>query len=149
MGVAVDLERFGLAVRAVEREHQLAADPLAERLPRDEVLQRGDHLGVPAKVDVRADPFLEGREAHLLQPRDVGLREGAVTKFLERPAAPLRQRRPQDLGCISASRGPRAPPVREEALESDRVKLVRTDTQEIALSARDNATVDAESAVVE
>ena len=38
-GRAVDLERLGLPAGAVEREHQLAAQPLAQRMLRDEGLE--------------------------------------------------------------------------------------------------------------
>ena len=39
-------ERVGLAARAVEREHQLAAKPFAKRMLRRERLELADELGV-------------------------------------------------------------------------------------------------------
>src|SRR5262249_57763871 len=38
-GVEIRLERLGLAARAVERQHQLAAQPFAERVLPDEGLE--------------------------------------------------------------------------------------------------------------
>ena len=67
---AVGLERLGLPARAVEREHQLAAEPLAQRVLGDERLELGDERGVPAEREVCVDPLLERREAQLLEPLD-------------------------------------------------------------------------------
>ena len=52
-------ERLRLAARPVEREHQLAAQPLAQRVLRDERLELGDELGVPTEREVGLDPPLE------------------------------------------------------------------------------------------
>ncbi len=94
MGVAVELEGVCLTVGTVERKHELAADPLAKRLRRNQRLELDDHLGVPPLVQVDGDPFLQRSQAHLLQPRDVGPRERAVRELLERRASPERHRGP-------------------------------------------------------
>ena len=46
--VAVGLERLGLAARAVQREHPLRVQPLAQRVLGDERVELADHLAVPA-----------------------------------------------------------------------------------------------------
>ena len=58
-GVLVRRERLHLTARAVEREHQLAAKPLPERMPRDERLELADDLLVAAGGEIRLDPRLE------------------------------------------------------------------------------------------
>ena len=40
----VRLERVGLSPAAIERQHQLAAQPLAQGMARDQILQLGDQL---------------------------------------------------------------------------------------------------------
>ena len=68
--LAVDLERLGLAARAVEREHLLAAQPLAQRVLGDERLELGDERRVPPERELGVDPLLERREPQLLEPLD-------------------------------------------------------------------------------
>ena len=58
-GIAVRGERVGLASGAVEREHELPAWPLAQRLRLDERLELGDELGVACEREVGVDPLLE------------------------------------------------------------------------------------------
>ena len=79
-----------LAAGAVEREHQLRPRPLAQRLRLDESLQLGDHLGVPAELEIEVDPVLQRRQPQLLQPEPVELRL----------AAPERERRTEPLGAL-------------------------------------------------
>ena len=56
-------ERVGLAARAVEREHQLPAQPLAQRVLRDQPLELGDELRMTAEREVGVDPVFERRRA--------------------------------------------------------------------------------------
>ena len=52
---AVRLERLGLAAAAVQREHQLAVQTLAQRLLRHRGLQLGDQIRVPAQRQLGLD----------------------------------------------------------------------------------------------
>ena len=54
----VRVQRFGLTAGAVEREHELPARPLAERLLRDERLQLRDELVVSPKLEEGLDALL-------------------------------------------------------------------------------------------
>ena len=96
----VGLQRLGLARRAVQREHQLAAQPLAQRVLGDQRLELADELRVPAGGEVGVDALLERREPQLLQPRALGLRERLVGEVGERRPAPQRER----LSCGAARR---------------------------------------------
>ena len=89
---AVRGERVGLPARAVEREHELRARALAERLGLDERLELGHELGVSAEREVRLDALLDRNRAELLEPRDLGLRERLVDEVGERRPSPESER---------------------------------------------------------
>ena len=91
-GGAVGPERVRLPARAVEREHELRARPLAQRLRVDDGLQLGHELDVAAEREIGVDPFLQRHESKLLEPRDLCLREGLVGEVGERRPAPERER---------------------------------------------------------
>ena len=90
--VAVGLERLGLPARAVEREHQLPAQPLAVRMLGDQRLELADELGVAAEREVGLDPLLERRQPQLLEPRRLDPRERLVVELGQRRPAPQRER---------------------------------------------------------
>jgi len=56
---AVRLERFGLASRAVEREHELAAQTLAQRMLGNERLELADDRGMAPEGERSIDPLLD------------------------------------------------------------------------------------------
>ena len=66
---AVDLERLRLPAAAIERKHQLAAQPVAERVGGDERFQLPDKLGVAAEQELGVEPILEGDDAQLVEAR--------------------------------------------------------------------------------
>jgi hypothetical protein len=72
---AVGLQRIGLAPAAIQREHELASEPLAQRLRGDEDLELGDELLRAAEGEVGLDAVLERGDAQLLQARAGELRE--------------------------------------------------------------------------
>src|SRR6476661_1740745 len=63
----VRLERVGLAPRAVEREHELAVQVLAQRVLHDQALQLAHQLGLPATRQLSVDPRLEGCPPQLVE----------------------------------------------------------------------------------
>ena len=95
MRVAVGGERVGLAAGAVEREHQLPAQPLAQRVVLDERLELAHELGVEAAGEVRLDALAQAGQAQVLEPRDLGLREVLLRHVRERRPAPQLERLPQ------------------------------------------------------
>lgn len=62
---AVDGERVGLAPAPVERDHQLASQPLAERMIRDQLAKLTDEVAVTTEGEVGVDPIPEGGEPKL------------------------------------------------------------------------------------
>ena len=71
--VAVGLQRVGLAVAAVQREHQLRPQPLAVGVLGDQPLEPLEQVGVAAQRELGLGQQLERRDAQLLQPRDLAL----------------------------------------------------------------------------
>ena len=70
--LAVGLERVGLPARAVEREHALRVERLAERVLGDERVELGQDVAVAAGGEIGLDGELERTEAQLLEPADLG-----------------------------------------------------------------------------
>ena len=106
---AVDLERLGLPAAAIERKHQLAAQPLAERVGGDERLQLADERGVAAERELGVDPLLEGDDAQLVEPGGLEPGELLLVEVCERRAVPERERLAQTAPLAPRPR-PRAPP---------------------------------------
>ena len=84
----VGLERLGLAARAVEREHPLRVQALAQRLPREQGLELRQHLAVTPGVEVLVDRDLERSCAQLLEAPDLRSGEGLVGDVGQGRAAP-------------------------------------------------------------
>ena len=103
----VDGERLGLAAAAVEREHELAAQALAQRVLADEPLQLGHELRVAAELEVGVDPLLERGEPLLLEAGALGACERRV-ELGERRPAPERERLTRAAAAASAGGGPAA-----------------------------------------
>ncbi len=74
----IDVQGFGLAPAAIEREHQLTAETLAERVLADEALQLRDELRVTPELQICRDPQLERRQPLLAEPCPLGARERPV-----------------------------------------------------------------------
>ena len=112
--VAVGLERLGLAAAAVEGEHQLAAEPLAERMLGHERLELAHQLGVaPRRGRPRsaararpgaAPPAARSRLGERLV-RQVGERRPARARA---PRGAARRRRGSSAAACATSRWKRA-----------------------------------------
>ena len=70
--IAIDAERIRLAPGAVQGEHELSSQPLAQRLVAGELFELGHELGMAAEHELRVDAALEREESQLLDARDVG-----------------------------------------------------------------------------
>ena len=98
-------ERVRLAARPVEREHQLTAETLAQRVRRDEALELGRRARASRPSSSSAvDAILERDEAQLLESLDLALGERLELEVGKRRAAPERER--------LAEHARRAPPAR-------------------------------------
>ena len=63
----VEVERLLLPAAAVERQHRLRLQPLAQRMLADEPLQLGQELRVPPQCQARFEALLDGEHAQLFQ----------------------------------------------------------------------------------
>ncbi len=130
--VAVDLERLGLAITAIEREHELAARALAQRMLRYECLQVGDQIGMPTERELGLDAFLQRDQAKLLEPLDVHPGERLEFQIGQRPAAPQALRLAQrPRRAIRVALGPSSSPVPQQPLEALEVELSGLDLQHV------------------
>ena len=94
--VAIEIERLGLATRAVQRQHELGPERLAERMLTDERLQLADELRRAAEGEVGVDAALERDEPKLLEPWDLGLRERLARQVGKSRSAPETERLAED-----------------------------------------------------
>ena len=78
------LQRVGLATGAVEREHQLAVQALAQRMLDDQTLELRHQLAVPAGAEIGLHASLQRRQPLLLQPRDLRRRERVPRQGIRR-----------------------------------------------------------------
>jgi hypothetical protein len=91
-GSLVGGECFPLATRAVEGEHQLLPEAFAQGMPSGENFELSDHLYEFSQRELRVDPFLEGGEPQVVEPRRLGperrlgaqIREGRPGPQIER-----------------------------------------------------------------
>jgi len=90
--LSVRIERLGLAPRSIQGEHELPAEPLAQRVIPDQRFELGNDFGMAAERQVGVDAELEGRQTNLLESRDRRLRERLVGQIRQRRTAPERER---------------------------------------------------------
>jgi hypothetical protein len=127
--IAVGRQRLSLTARAVERQHQLGPQPLAQRMKHHKRLELADQLRITRENQVRLDPPLERVKPLLLEPHDLGGGELLIREIGERGAAPEGERLTQRASRLPwlTSRGPGG-----QALETVRVHLVRSRVQHVA-----------------
>ena len=135
---AIGGERVGLAAAAVQREHQLAAQSLVQRMLGHEPLEVLERLGVAAEAEVGLEAPLHAREPEVVEPRRLLRRELIRREVSERVTAPEIER-----AAVQRPRQPCVPVVervtgiREEPLEPDGVALAVLELDQVAGSARD------------
>jgi hypothetical protein len=134
------LERVDLSTAPVEGEHQLAPEPLAERVLLERRAQRRHELAVLPERERGVEPFLDGIQAERLEPPCLGCQRGDVGEALQGGAAPEGERAvgrdcPGTGIALTESRAG----VREQPLEAQRVD--RHLRQRISVGGADDAIV--------
>jgi hypothetical protein len=94
-GRAVAVEGVRLTAAAVQREHQLPAEPLVQRMLGDKPLELGAQRGMPSDRQVRLDPVLDQPQPQRLEALCLRPGEGFRLQVGERAAAPQRLGLPQ------------------------------------------------------
>ena len=90
--VGVRGERVGLAATAVEREHELRAQRLAQRVVGHERLQLADHVRLAAEREVGVDPRSHAHQAQVIEALGLADGELLVADVLQRRAPPEAER---------------------------------------------------------
>jgi hypothetical protein len=86
------VQRVGLPAAAIQREHQLTAQPLPEHVLGDQRFELRYQLVVAAGRQVGVDAVLERRQPQLLQPGDLALGQRHALQLGQRLPPPQRQR---------------------------------------------------------
>ena len=69
--VAVDLQRVALPATAIEGEHRLATQALAQGIRGDERVELSDELAVASELQERFDPVFRRREPEVVEAADL------------------------------------------------------------------------------
>ena len=107
--VLVDLQGLGLAAAAIEGDHQLPAQPLAQRMTGDEGFEVGDEITLAPEREVCVDPFLDRGQVELVQPGDLVLGERVEGEVGERRAPPEVERLTEERRRLERRARRRAP----------------------------------------
>ena len=91
-GLSVDIERIGLAPGAVERLHELALQAFLQWVFRDELLELGNELRVPAFGEVVVDARFQHRKALLFETATCIFRKAFLVEIQQRPSSPKGER---------------------------------------------------------
>ena len=105
----VHLEPVGLPAAAVEREHQLRPETLAERVVGAERFELGHERQVAAERELGVDALLDRGEAQLLEPLGLDPCEPLELEIRKRPSMPQRLGLAQQAGPRIPRRRLRAP----------------------------------------
>jgi hypothetical protein len=81
-------ERLGLPAAAVQRQHELAVQPLPQRMLAGQLFQLAGERVVPAQRQVGVDPRLQRGQPQLLQPGRLGPGERVVGQIGQHRATP-------------------------------------------------------------
>ena len=135
--VAIDIERFGLTANLVEGEHELAAQPLAQRVRANERLELGNHGASAAQREIGVDPLLGCLHSELLQACDLPASELLVGEVGQRRAAPQPERLGQHgLRGFGLTSNEQRPTLTKEPFERARVELVMAKLERVPATVR-------------
>ena len=131
--ISIGLKRFGLASRAIQREHELGAWALPERRFDYHLLELAGQLGVSPALQICLNAVLERHEPKLLQPHDLMLGELRIGEL--RQWRPARQRKSLAKPCggkLGLASAERFAALGGEALEAPDVELIDLDLEQVA-----------------
>jgi hypothetical protein len=136
-GVLEHAERVGLTARRVQRAHELAAQPLPQRMLGGQLLDLGNELGATAECQVGVDPVLGRGQPQLGEPGDRARGERRVGHVGQGRSAPQPQRITEQVGRGGLVSGGTAAPGQPgprrggEPLERPRVDLLGREGQPV------------------
>ncbi len=118
-----------LPAAAVQGDHKLGAQPLTQRLLRNERLELTDERHVVAKRKVGLDPLLERLQAEPVDACDLGLGEALVGEVGKRPPTEKSERLAQQCGGLDRLACPR---LSEQALKPVQIEAVGCEYERVA-----------------
>jgi hypothetical protein len=131
---SVGLERVGLPVAAIERQHELAAHALAQRMLPHQGLELADELRVPSAGEVGVYAVFKQGEPQLFETRDLRLRERLEGELAQWRPAPQPERLSKQHGCPLAIFGRQClAGLVSQALAPVEVKLARLHVKQVAI----------------
>ena len=105
----------------------------------DQRLELPQDLGVTAERELRLDQLLHRRNAQILEPRDLRLRERLVREIGEHRASPQGERLFKRLERLRRALGCKlGATLVEQALEAVRIHLLGADLEAVAVGTRDH-----------
>lgn len=141
--VPVGGERFGLPAGAIQRQHELGAQPLTQRVFRGQLAQLANEVAVAAQVQFEVDAVLQDREPPLVEACRRDLHDPAVHPG-RRWTLPKRQPGAQiTSGVLDAVFRGRRPAAHGEPLEAPDIQVVVGDAEDVPGRACDDGAGDA------
>ena len=105
-------------------------------------VQLTDQCSVLTQRKISVDPILERRQALLLEPRDLALRERLIHEVRQRRPAPKREGAPKPVTRYSRiSRSQRAATLSDQCIEPIEVNLAARGLEQIPATARDQQSI--------
>jgi len=132
-GLLVDRERLGGPAAAVQGEHQLAAQALAQRIPPGQLGQLTDQLMMPAQVNFQGQPVFDGGGPLLIEPGRRGPDEQAVDTLEGRPPPQPERVAVARRGLVEVTGAASRPARGDQLLEPAGVQPAGLDLQDVAL----------------
>ncbi len=132
----IRLKRLGLPTAAVEGEHELAAQSLAQRMLGKERLQLGDEGRVASERKLGFDPLLDRAHPELPESQPFRVGERRRVEVRQRRPAPERERLREQRRCtLRIAVGKRLAPLSREPLEAAEVDFATVELEDVAGSA--------------
>ena len=122
-------ERVRLPARPVQGHHQLLGESLAGGVLASQRFQLADQFGCEPPTEIGLEPELDGLQAQLVEPSNLGLGEGLIGDVGVGTAVPERQCLADDKRCRSRVRIEQTPAFGHQLIELPGVKLRRSDLQ--------------------
>ena len=127
--------RFALG--AVEGQHQLAPQALAERFLSDKAFELRDERGVPAQRELSLDALFDANEAELVEASGLEREDAAVPDVGERRAAPQGESGAETLrGEPRGAASKRFAALAEKSFEAAYIEPVGLDLEDVTRRAR-------------
>ena len=124
-------ERVALPTREMQRQHQMAGQPLSRRVLTHQALQLPDDFACPPGAQVGIDAILDRGEAELFEASDLRFGERFVHELLEGVPAPQTERFIEHQRRRRRIRVQQRPTLGVQTLEPDGVDVVGIDRQHI------------------